>query len=250
MPDLPRGIDVSSHQGQIDWDAVAASGVSFAFTKVTEDDNYTNPTFRRNWLEMRRVGISRGAYHFARPENDVDAREEADYFVDRLESVEELQEGDILALDLESGSGDLGQWALDFLHRVEERVGFKPIIYTGAWFAGPHNLAAYPELGAYGLWLAAYQAERPPAPSPWSFPAFWQYTDKGRVPGIAGDVDLNVFNGDVSRIKLYGAPAPPAPPAPPILTPALVRAQLTEILDENDRLLRTAIGAWMDGLPL
>lgn len=238
VPSMPRGVDVASYQGQPDWGAVAASGIAFAFTKVSEDDDYQNPTFARNWSEIKRAGIIRGAYHFARPDSAVDAAQEADYFLSRLDSVGGLAEGDLLALDLEAGSGDLGQWALGWLHHVESRVGFKPLVYTGSWFSGPHNLAAYPELGQYGLWLASYQGSMPAAPSPWTFPAIWQYTDKGSVPGIAGNVDLNMFCGSLERLPLYGKPAgavaEPPPPDPPPSQP------ITR--DEIDVLITTLTG--------
>lgn len=242
VPNMPRGVDVASYQGNPDWAAVAASGIAFAFTKVSEDDDYTNPTFARNWSGIRSAGIARGAYHFARPDSATDAVQEADYFLSRLDSVGGLAAGDLLALDLESGSGDLGQWALDWLHRVESRVGFKPLVYTGSWFAGPHNLAAYPELGQFGLWLAAYQGSMPAPPSPWEFVAFWQYSDSGSVPGIAGNVDMSMFNGTVDRLHLYGKPAgaTPPPPEPPPSQP-ITRADLQRIYDQ--------IGALLERMP-
>lgn len=215
MPDYPLGVDVASYQGYPDWAAVAAAGYAFAFTKVTEDDGYLNPTFAHNWAGIKAAGMVRGAYHFARPGLH-DAATEADYCLANIADVGGLEEGDILALDLEAGSGDLGRWVLDFLHRCEETAGIRPIVYTGAWFSGPHNLAAYPEIGTYGLWLAAYQGQMPAAPAPWQFVAFWQHSDAGRVPGIAGNVDLNVFNGPADHIRLYGKPGvgPQPEPAP------------------------------------
>lgn len=215
VPTMPRGVDVASYQGQPNWTAVAASGITFAITKISEDDDYTNPTFARNWSEIKRVGLVRGGYHFARPDSATDAVQEADYFLGRINSVGGLAEGDLLALDLESGSGDLGQWALDWLHHVESRVGFKPMVYTGAWFAGPHNLAAYPEIGQYPLWLAAYQGTMPAPPAPWSLVSLWQYTDKLQVPGISGPVDGSMWNGSIERLPLLGKPASSTPPAPP-----------------------------------
>lgn len=247
----PRGIDVASWQGDPDWDAVAASGITFAITKTTEDTGYVNPTFARNWSEIRRVGLVRGAYHFARPEG-FDAVDEADFFVDIVES-HGIDEGDILVLDLESGSGDLGPWTLAFCRRVEERVGYKPMIYTGAWFTSSHNIGAYPELAEYGLWLAAYQSQMPPAPAPWEFVAIWQYSSNGQVPGIAGDCDLNLFNGPIERLPLYGKPAPvepPPPPPPPSPPPIDWAAELRAILAADDResgrRLREALAALLE----
>lgn len=209
MPEPPRGVDVASYQGYPDWAAVAAAGYTFAITKATEDTGYVNPTFAHNWAGIKNAGLYRGAYHFARPSIN-DAVSEADYFVGLVEQ-HGIETGDILALDLEAGVGDLGPWVLAFCRRIEERCGFPPIIYTGAWFSGPHNLAAYPEIGNYGLWLAAYQAQMPAPPPPWGTVAFWQYSSSGHVPGIAGDVDVNVFNGPAGRIALYGKPAPAEP---------------------------------------
>lgn len=233
MPELPRGIDVASYQGYPDWVAVAAAGYAFAVTKVTEDDGYVNPTFAHNWAGIKAAGMIRGAYHFARPEGN-DAIREADYFVGLVEE-HGLETGDILALDLEAGSGDLGPWVLAFCRRIEERCGFPPIIYTGAWFSGPHNLGAYPEIGQYGLWLAAYQGQMPAPPAPWDTVAFWQFSSSGLVPGIDGHVDLNAFNGDIDRLPLYGkpasAPAPDPEPSPSFSVGPGILAKMAETGD-------------------
>lgn len=235
VPARPRGIDVSSHQGIIDWPAVATSGISFAFIKATEDDGYVNPNFERDWPMARRVGLTRGAYHFARPEGR-DAAEEAAYFLKVVADAGGLETGDLLALDLEAGAGDLGPWALEWLHAVEARVGFKPLVYTGAWFSGPHNLAAYPELGTYPLWLAAYQPQIPDPPAPWTLISFWQFTDALKVPGIRGNVDGNIFNGALERLPLLGKPGVSVPTIPTLPSPDL-RARLQAVTDELHAIL-------------
>lgn len=209
LPSVPgpvetlRGIDVASYQGDPDWAAVAASGVAFAITKITEDEGYLNPTFARNWREIKRAGMVRGAYHFARPEG-TDAVEEADWFVDQIEAHGGMADGDLLALDLESGSGDLGAWSLDFLSRVESRTGITPLVYTGAWFTATFNVRGSPGLARYPLWLAAYQASQPSPPEPWASVAMWQFTDNGAVAGISGPVDLNRFNGSREQLLALG----------------------------------------------
>lgn len=208
-----RGIDVASWQGAPDWDAVAASGIAFAFTKVTEDDDYQNPTFARNWSEIKRVGLVRGAYHYAQPEGN-DAHVEADYFVGRIESVGGVQAGDLLALDLEAGSGNLAQWTLDFLKRVEALTGTRPFVYTGAWFSTPHGIPSRPEIARYPLWLAAYTGTMPPAPPPWTEVTIWQHSASGHVPGIVGDVDLNEFRGTREQLLALGTPGANVEPTP------------------------------------
>lgn len=214
MPDLPRGIDLASYQGYPDWATVAASGISFAITKATEGVDYVNPTFAHNWAGMRDHQVIRGAYHFGRPSVN-GAIAEAEFFADHVEAAG-CEAGDLVMLDLEDtqASGDLGPWTLQWLQRVESRLGVKPLIYTGAWYSGPHQLAAHPELAEYGLWLAAYQAAMPAPPAPWPVVAIWQYSDKGQVPGIAGEVDLDVYNSDLATLALYGKPAATPAPAP------------------------------------
>lgn len=207
------GVDVASHQGQPDWRAVAASGVSFAITKATGGTWYTNPTFARNWLEIKAAGMVRGAYHYAFESSGQDLpgdgpEAEADYFCLALERAGGAAPGDLLALDIEDGEGMLGEWCLRWLKRVEQRTRIRPLVYTGAWFAGPHGLAKTPELADYALWLAAYQTAPPAAPAPWDSVAIWQHTDKGSVPGIAGGVDMNRFDGTRADLMALGkAPA-------------------------------------------
>lgn len=214
---LPKGIDVASYQGNPDWDAVRGGGYAFAFTKATEGVDYTNPTFNWNWSEIRRVGMARGCYHYARPEYGNSAVAEADYFVASVLHAGGLETGDILALDLEPTQRvpRLAAWSLAWLRRVEQLAGVKPLVYAGRWVIDAQGLGGVAELGDYGLWLAAYQEAMPSAPAPWPVVAFWQFTDQERVPGIAGNCDANVFNGAPDRIAAYGkggsAPAPAEP---------------------------------------
>lgn len=229
MADQLRGIDVASFQGNPNWGAVAADGISFAFTKATQGVGYLNPTFTRNWSEMKRVNIVRGAYHFAEP-NENTATAEADYFLSNVERLG-IETGDMLALDLEPTVKvpKLGEWALAFLECVKARAGFDPLVYTGAWVVADQNLANYPALGQFPLWLAAYQSSMPPTPPPWSMwsagIAFWQYSDAGSVNGISGAVDLDRFNGAPSEISHYGKPSAQVPvPSPYAVGPGVLAA--------------------------
>lgn len=218
-----KGIDVSNHQRMIDWQKVAQDGYEFAFIKVTEGINFDDPYFIRNWNLAKANGLYRGAYHFPRPwEND--PRSEADWFIN---NVGPLEETDMLVLDMEvtlqENYGDYGSWALYFLQIIESYVGFKPLIYTAQNYISALNLAI-PGMETYGLWLASWitnwsrvtENMIPKAPEPWPVTAFWQYTSKGRVSGIEGDVDLNLFNGTVDRLPLYGKPKQNEPQPQPI----------------------------------
>jgi len=198
------GVDVSHWQGSIDWNQVRRRGYVFAFVKATEDTSYVDSQFDTNMRNGHAAGLYMGAYHFARPNAPIqdDAIAEADFFVNQISPY--LTSGYLVpALDLEVGSdlgwGALTDWANTFLNRVYQRTGVKPIIYTSAYYA--RNLE--PSITQWDLWIAhwTYDPNANPSTGVWSTWAFWQYSDQGSVPGISGNVDLDVFNGDVQELK-------------------------------------------------
>jgi lysozyme len=191
-------------QRSIDWGAVAGAQYGFAVAKATEGVTFVDQTFASNWAGMQANGLVRGAYHFAHPD-DNKAEDEAKFFLDTIQAqVGSLQPADFLALDLEIGAGDLGDWALDWLRTVKDRIGFRPLIYSSPSFLQAHGCTSVQELGNYGLWLADWQATLPSPPSPWSFVAIWQNTDSASVPGVSGNCDGDFFNGSRDRLVLYG----------------------------------------------
>ena len=202
----PWGIDVSGHQGQINWDRVKADGVQFAFIKATEGRTFVDPTFARNWREAKRVGILRGAYHFFRTRSSLVGQQ--DNFARTINSADV---GDLPpVIDVEIP----GQWShlscpqrndliINWIEGVRMRLGTNvhPIIYMSSYFADD-VLNNDPRLAEHPLWLAHYTtAGNPRVPRPWGFHTFWQYTDRGSVDGIAGNVDLNWFNGSIDRLN-------------------------------------------------
>jgi lysozyme len=229
-----RGIDVSNHQGVIDWQKVRADGIDFAFMKASEGVHYKDAYFLENWAGAKANGIVRGAYHYALPFAN-DARSEADYFTNVVAPY--LEPGDMLALDMEttdnSLNGDYGAWTLHWLQILESYVNFKPLVYTSHGYIDSLNLKL-PELGDYGLWLAKWIVTTPRTfptpPAPWSLLAFWQYTSKGRVSGINGDVDMNLYNGDsVESMLAYGMPKKETPQPQPVIDVAAIEAHLDVI---------------------
>jgi lysozyme len=205
------GPDVSSHQGYVDWASVRAAGCSFGATKASGGAWYANPTFTSNWQGMAAAGLQRMAYHFAfessgQPLPGPGPVVEADFFLSKVLPYG-LVRGDILVLDIEQGAGNLGDWVLAWCRHVEGRVGFKPWVYTGAWFADPHGFGLVPELAAYPLWLANYSATSMPPPcAPWTQTSCWQFTDKATVPGISTPADGNRFNGTAEQMWALGKP--------------------------------------------
>jgi GH25 family lysozyme M1 (1,4-beta-N-acetylmuramidase) len=209
-----HGIDVSGFQGSINWGDVARDGKAFAIMKATEGTGFTDSTFARNWANAKNAGVIRGAYHFFHPALDPIAQ--ANHFVDVMGP---LHAGDLPPmLDLEITNGlsaaHVAASARAFLQHVEARTGRRPLIYTGYFFwrdqvGDPSGFSQYP------LVMAAYVSGCPLVPNSWGHFTMWQYSDSGRVSGIAGNVDLDVFNGDMKALRaLAGEQAGPPPPAP------------------------------------
>ncbi len=197
-----HGIDVSHYQHRIDWDTVATQKVDFAFVKATEGLTYKDSLFQRNWSELKRVGIKRGAYHFYRPNSS--PKTQAYNFLSTV-SIEEGDLPPVLDFEVVSGQHHFGiiSGLQTWLSIVENELGFRPIIYT--------NLNLYNEyikdnFNDYSIWIARYNDLAPhmPIDQPWSF---WQYGNRGRMKGIEGDVDFNVFSGSHQDLEYFGFPA-------------------------------------------
>ena len=189
---MVRGIDVSDHQGTVNWTAVSKSGVEFAITKATEGGTFVADSFQRNWSGIRSVGLVRGAYHFYRARTD--ALAQANLFLNMVK----LQPGDLPpVLDIESDDGvdpeRIRAGIRSWLVRVEAATGRRPILYTypGFW----ERLGNWQEFREYPLWIAHYTtAARPWVPGGWRTWTMWQFTDSGTVDGVTGPVDVNSFN--------------------------------------------------------
>ena len=190
-----HGIDVSHHQKQIVWDTVAAQRVHFAFVKATEGASFADSLFCYNWDEMKRVGLRRGAYHFYRP--NTSPMLQAMHFSNWVE----MEEGDLPpVLDVEV-LDDANPYGLvagirTWLALVEWRHGVKPIIYTNLRF---YNEYLSGQFNDYPVWIARYNQSQPELSCgrDWDF---WQYGNRGNLPGIDGYVDFNVYNGTFEQL--------------------------------------------------
>jgi len=196
-----HGIDVSHHQGEVDWEAVKATDkqeypIRFVFMKATEGGDHKDRLFVDNFRQAREVGLVRGAYHFYNP--NTDPIRQADFFISQVK----LETGDLApVLDIERKPRNKAQLQADlvkFLNRLEQHYGVKPIIYTSYKYR-LHYLDT-PELSSYPLWIAHYYVDALSYDGPWQF---WQHTDYGTVPGIEENVDLNVFNGSWNDLLRY-----------------------------------------------
>ncbi len=190
------GIDVSTHQGQIDWQAVKQAGVDFAILRAgyrgsTVGDLYEDDCFAYNWEQARQAGVKLGVYFFSQALNEEEAVQEADYVCSLLEGKSpELP----VFYDWEfiggrvSDPGDvpMTECAIAFCERVRDH-GFEAGVYFNQEY-GRHYLSLR-RLNRYTLWLAEY-SDRPDFP--YAFDCL-QYTDSGTVPGIEGSVDLDLL---------------------------------------------------------
>jgi lysozyme len=211
LPPVLEGIDVSHWQGSVDWTLVAAGGKTFAYLKASEGTDLVDTFYANNRTQARSLGLKVGAYHFARPDRLAgDAVAEADYFLAMAQPVA----GDLLpVLDLEVAGGlspvELQEWVKSYLGRIYERTGARGVIYTSPtfWRNAMGDTTWFATNGYRTLWVAHWTSG--PAPSTpggnwggagWTF---WQYTSSGAVPGIAGRVDLNRYNGiDLTPVLL------------------------------------------------
>ena len=197
-----HGIDVSHYQSRIDWDSIAAQEIQFAFVKASEGEGMVDSLFDRNWTSLKRVGIKRGAYHFFRPTLSV--YKQARNFIQNVS----LLPGDLPpVLDIEVLDGASQKITLirlqTWLNLVEEHFGIRPIIYTNLNFYQEHLAGHFKD---YPVWIARYNSRQPRLKDKENWD-FWQYGNRGRIKGIQGDVDFNVFHGSMQELEKYCLPA-------------------------------------------
>lgn len=200
-------MDVSRHQGVIDWAKVKASGrVNGVMIRAMGNSGagkaskpYLDPYFARNYAECTRVGLPVGVYGYFKATTKAQADKELAYFKKLLTGRSfELP----VAVDIEDKAQQaLGKSALTNLtaHMLStvESWGVYAMLYTGLWFGSTFLYMGGAELKPYDVWLAAYRT-RKPAPG-WPF-GMWQYTSTARVPGVSTNVDMSHAYKDYAAI--------------------------------------------------
>ena len=196
-----HGIDISHYQGKIDWEQlknamIKGCPVRFVIIKSTEGSSRLDENFRENFNQARDFGFIRGVYHFW--SNKSTAREQAYYFLDQVH----LTDGDLPpVLDIEHKPADKSvedfqRDVLTWLHIVEDKYHVKPIIYT--YYKFKEQYLSAPVFEDYPYWIAHYYVDRVQYKGKWKF---WQHTDVGKLPGIKGYVDFNIYNGSYYELK-------------------------------------------------
>lgn len=196
-----HGIDISHYQGKIDWEQlknamIKGCPVRFVIIKSTEGSSQLDENFRENFNQVRDFGFIRGVYHFW--SNKSTAREQAYYFLDQVH----LTDGDLPpVLDIEHKPADKSvedfqRDVLTWLHIVEDKYHVKPIIYT--YYKFKEQYLSAPVFDDYPYWIAHYYVDKVQYKGKWKF---WQHTDVGKLPGIKGYVDFNIYNGSYYELK-------------------------------------------------
>lgn len=191
------GIDVSSHQGNINTGGMFDNGkIDFVIAKATEGCTHINPYCDA----VMQSAISRnkpcGVYHFARRN---DAKGEAQHFVNNCKGYIGKA---IPILDYEADALNNGvSWALTWLKEVERLWGVKPMIYMSLSVTKDYNWQRVVD-NNNGLWMAQYNSSASD-PDYWGSPAMWQYTSSGHVSGYDGNLDCNYFYGDIAAWNKY-----------------------------------------------
>ena len=194
-----RGVDVSGYQGDIDWEAVKAGGVDFALVRVggrfiNSGGLYDDSYFEKNVEGALAAGLQVGVYFFSQAINEEEGLEEAGYVLERIRDYDITMP---VIIDWEYlGGSDARTYGVEpekitdgieaFCRRVAE-AGCDPMGYFNSYCG--YVKMDLRRLADYGFWFAQYTE----IPSFSYHFSMWQYTNKGQMEGISGDVDLNLY---------------------------------------------------------
>lgn len=202
-----KGIDISNHQRGLDLSKIDCD---FVIIKATEGKSYVDKSCDGFFQQALSLGKKLGVYHFAN-NSDNTAKQEADWFIQNTRGYIGKA---IPVLDWEDNITDNVSWALEWLQRVEEAYGCKPLIYMSESVVNRHDWSPVANAN-YGIWVAKYRDNLPdynydmskagnmPSIKYWSTMALWQWTSTGRLNGWNGNLDCNVFYGDAAAWDKY-----------------------------------------------
>lgn len=213
------GIDVSHWRGDVDWASVHSSGISYAFAKVSEGVDFTDPKWERNRSQMVDLpDFLPGAYHFLR--GDADIRDQVDYFLERTGDLSGLA----VALDVETREGAEQQatreqaleWVTEFRRRTDDHPVFG---YYPQWY---WNQTGRGDLSFFDtLWASHYvdgsgtpEELYPKVPAEWwdgygsASVSILQFSSSGNVPGVPPPTDLDAYRGTLSDLRALALPRP------------------------------------------
>jgi len=196
-----QGVDVSHHQGAIDWRTLAADDIAFAYIKATEGADHVDARFAFNWREAAAAGLYRGAYHFFTLCRS--GASQAQNFI----AVVPREAGALpAAVDLEHmGPCRRGPTMTDvvgeariFMDAVEAHYGVRPIIYTTREF---HD-AYLRDVTGERFWIRSLGVPPRFRERDW---IIWQHHNRGHKRGVNGPIDLNAFRGDLAALARFAS---------------------------------------------
>ena len=195
------GMDVSRWQGQVAWQKARAADFHYVFIRATIGDDYVDPRFYANWDGAREAGFMVSAYHVVTPNRPAEAQVAA-----LLDVLDDRRSDLPLVVDVERRDGtsppQITSCVRDCLRLVHEWEGRRPIVYTARWYWNQYVLPA-PDWREYDLWVASY-TRVPVLPRDWETWRFWQYSEQGRIAGVASTfADLNWFAGSYEGLLAY-----------------------------------------------
>lgn len=198
-----KGIDVSSYQGEIDWEVLSKENISFAYIKATEGSSFIDSNFAYNYEEANKTDLRVGAYHFF--SFDSEGRTQADNYISVVEAKENMLPP---VVDFEF-YGDKAKNPPDvsttekelmvLLETLEDYYKVKPVIYATERTYRDYLKGNFDD---YDIWIRNVYFR--PLHGNWKF---WQYSCTGELKGYIGKekyVDLNVFNGSRKEFETYG----------------------------------------------
>ena len=212
-----KGIDVSHHNGDIEWNKVAQQDIRFAYIKASESTDFKDEKFEVNIKDATSKYIWAGAYHYARPNEGNDAADEARWFVNVAGNY--ITPGYLRpALDIEwdpdygdvKDSEYLKNWIDTWMSTVKDMTGVEPIIYTHHYYVA-QCLSGETSLANYDLWMAdTTSSETPDLAEIWSTWIVWQYHvgSAGSVNGIDEEIDLDYLNDNIGGLSYLAIPNP------------------------------------------
>lgn len=193
------GIDVSEFQGTVNWQEIAdvenKYPLEFVFIRATAGCDRVDRKFKENWLGAKGRKMIRGAYHYYRA--DENSLEQAKLFI----STVKLEKGDLPpVLDIEKlpkgqSIANLKLGLRRWLKAIEDHYKVRPILYSGEKYYADFLQKDFSD---YLFWIANYNFYRETIEDDW---LFWQFTEKATISGIKGNVDVNIYNGDVEQLR-------------------------------------------------
>ena len=193
-------IDVSTWNGNIDWDKVYKSGVRYAMIRSSfgiENPNQVDNKFVRNITNAQKAGVKCGIYHYSYAKSATEAKKEAEFC---LKTIKGYKIDLPVAFDIEDssqthlGKDTLTSIVIAFCDRIKS-AGYRPMLYCN-----PNWLCNYLHkdklINKYDIWLANWGVSAPSYNC-----AIWQYSENGSVPGISGSVDMNWIYKDYISTK-------------------------------------------------